>query len=264
MKISHIIRSSCSESAAGHCEMNEMQKQAGGDYGNEISLLRQSPKCHIRAKGMYVLSGDGNWTQTPSGGFDDKPSRSQEAEALKKPTEVWLQAVIHTGAYTYHFETLIWKVCIYPPSGRAKPPEGFLKLDYYIWYISFPPIKPVLQALNLTCIVWGDPTPEVSWLKNERPLASDDHCNLKFEAGKTAYFTISGVSTADSGKYGLVVKNKYGSEISDFTVSVFIPEEEARIATAEAQKGSKSKWAESAGGRARRAARSCLVLRVCK
>lgn len=88
MKISHIIRSSCSESAAGHCEMNEMQKQAGGDYGNEISLLRQSPKCHIRAKGMYVLSGDGNWTQTPSGGFDDKPSRSQEAEALKKPTEV--------------------------------------------------------------------------------------------------------------------------------------------------------------------------------
>uniref|UniRef100_A0A452S5J1 Myomesin 1 n=1 Tax=Ursus americanus TaxID=9643 RepID=A0A452S5J1_URSAM len=92
------------------------------------------------------------------------------------------------------------------------------------------------KALNLTCIVWGDPTPEVSWLKNEKPLVPDDHCSVKFEAGKTAYFTVSGVSTADSGKYGLVVKNKYGSEISDFTISVFIPEEEARKATEQAQK----------------------------
>ncbi|XP_061026448.1 myomesin-1 [Eubalaena glacialis] len=82
------------------------------------------------------------------------------------------------------------------------------------------------KVLNLTCTVWGDPTPEVSWLRNEKLLSSDEHCNLRFEAGKTAYFTISGVRTSDSGKYGLVVKNSYGSETSDFTVSVFIPEEE--------------------------------------
>ena len=42
-----------------------------------------------------------------------------------------------------------------------------------------------------------------------------------------------------TGKYGLVVKNKYGSEISDFTVSVFIPEEEARSVAEEPQKGTK-------------------------
>ncbi|XP_047649756.1 myomesin-1 [Phacochoerus africanus] len=95
------------------------------------------------------------------------------------------------------------------------------------------------KALNLTCIVWGDPTPEVSWLKNEKLLASDEHCNLRFEAGKTAYFTISGVRTSDSGRYGLVVKNKYGSETSDFTVSVFIPEEEARQGVEEPPKGHK-------------------------
>ncbi|KAM6218324.1 myomesin-1 isoform 2-T2 [Rhynchocyon petersi] len=95
------------------------------------------------------------------------------------------------------------------------------------------------KALNLTCNVWGDPTPEVSWLKNEKPLESDDHCNLRFEAGKTAFFTISGVSSSDSGKYGLVVKNKYGTETSDFTVSVFIPEEEARKAPSETAKGNK-------------------------
>ncbi|XP_010637041.1 myomesin-1 [Fukomys damarensis] len=62
------------------------------------------------------------------------------------------------------------------------------------------------KALSLTCSVWGDPGPEVSWLKNERLLASDDHCSLRFEAGP-----------------------------SDVTVSVFIPEEEAR--TAEPRKG---------------------------
>ncbi|KAM7125244.1 myomesin-1 isoform 2-T2 [Molossus nigricans] len=97
------------------------------------------------------------------------------------------------------------------------------------------------KALNLTCTVWGDPTPEISWLKNEKSLDSDDHCNLRFEAGKTAFFTITGVTTADSGKYGLVVKNKYGSETSDFTISVFIPEEEARMPATKPQKGNKSK-----------------------
>lgn len=34
------------------------------------------------------------------------------------------------------------------------------------------------------------------------------------------------MSTLDSGKYSIVVKNKYGTETSDVTVSVFIPEEE--------------------------------------
>ncbi|XP_036274845.1 myomesin-1 isoform X2 [Pipistrellus kuhlii] len=97
------------------------------------------------------------------------------------------------------------------------------------------------KTLNLTCTVWGDPTPEISWLKNEKSLDSDDHCNLRFEAGKTAFFTVSGVTTADSGKYGLVVKNKYGSETMDFTISVFIPEEEARMAAAKPQTGSKAK-----------------------
>ncbi|NXF98560.1 MYOM1 protein, partial [Eubucco bourcierii] len=81
------------------------------------------------------------------------------------------------------------------------------------------------KALNLSCTVWGDPSPEVAWLKNEKAFASDANCLLRFEAGKNVSFTISSVSTLDSGKYSLVVKNKYGTETSDVTVSVFIPEE---------------------------------------
>ncbi|XP_065132547.1 myomesin 1a (skelemin) isoform X2 [Paramisgurnus dabryanus] len=83
------------------------------------------------------------------------------------------------------------------------------------------------KSLNLTGNVWGDPVPEVSWIKNDKPLVCDDHIKLKFENGKFASITIAAVSTADSGKYALMVKNKYGTEAGEFTVSVYIPEDEA-------------------------------------
>ncbi|XP_046879449.1 myomesin-1 isoform X10 [Hypomesus transpacificus] len=81
------------------------------------------------------------------------------------------------------------------------------------------------KALNLTCNISGDPLPEVTWLKNDREMVSDDHYILKFESGKFASFTISTVNTADSGKYSILVKNKYGTESGDFTVSVFMPDD---------------------------------------
>ncbi|XP_071777576.1 myomesin-1 isoform X2 [Centroberyx gerrardi] len=82
------------------------------------------------------------------------------------------------------------------------------------------------KALNLTCNISGDPVPEVTWLKNDREMTSDDHYILKFASGKFASFTITTVNTSDSGKYSILVKNKYGTESGDFTVSVFIPQEE--------------------------------------
>ncbi|TMS09360.1 Myomesin-1 [Larimichthys crocea] len=67
---------------------------------------------------------------------------------------------------------------------------------------------------------------KVSWTKNDKELVSDDRYKLKFEAGKFASITIASVTTADSGKYALLVKNKYGTEAGEFTVSVYNPEEE--------------------------------------
>uniref|UniRef100_A0A4W4F323 Myomesin 1a (skelemin) n=1 Tax=Electrophorus electricus TaxID=8005 RepID=A0A4W4F323_ELEEL len=85
----------------------------------------------------------------------------------------------------------------------------------------------ISQSLNLTGNVWGDPVPEVSWVKNDKQLVSDDHYTLKFEHGKFASMTIAAVTATDSGKYALVVKNKYGTEAGEFTVSVYFPEDEA-------------------------------------
>uniref|UniRef100_A0A3Q1AY33 Myomesin 1a (skelemin) n=1 Tax=Amphiprion ocellaris TaxID=80972 RepID=A0A3Q1AY33_AMPOC len=78
------------------------------------------------------------------------------------------------------------------------------------------------KSLNLTGNVWGEPQPEVCWMKNDRELLSDDRYKLKFEAGKFASITIASVTTADSGKYALVVKNKYGTEAGEFTVKLLV------------------------------------------
>ncbi|XP_077470432.1 myomesin 1a (skelemin) [Stigmatopora argus] len=84
------------------------------------------------------------------------------------------------------------------------------------------------KSLNLTGNVWGEPTPEVSWTKNERELVANERYVLKFEHGKYASIAIDAVTRSDSGKYALVVRNKYGAEAGQFTVSVYNPEDDEK------------------------------------
>ena len=107
--------------------------------------------------------------------------------------------------------------------------------------LSFPVLPcPPPQSLNLTGNVWGEPTPQVQWLKNEKDITTNGRYTLKFEAGKFASITIGAVTPPDSGKYSLVVTNKYGTERGNFTVSVYIPEgEEVGEEAAGKEKGKK-------------------------
>ncbi|XP_046899432.1 myomesin-2 isoform X3 [Hypomesus transpacificus] len=77
------------------------------------------------------------------------------------------------------------------------------------------------KTLSLTCTVWGDPTPEVTWFKNEQEVASSEHTKIAFEAGKFSSLTINAVTSEDSGKYSINVRNKYGGEFVEITVSVY-------------------------------------------
>ncbi|KAM9201425.1 myomesin-2 [Dugong dugon] len=77
------------------------------------------------------------------------------------------------------------------------------------------------KTLNLTCTVFGNPDPEVVWLKNDKEVELSDHFSVKVEQAKHVSMTIKGVTSEDSGKYSISVKNKYGGEKIDVTVSVY-------------------------------------------
>ncbi|XP_051967031.1 myomesin-2-like [Xyrauchen texanus] len=77
------------------------------------------------------------------------------------------------------------------------------------------------KTLSLTCTVWGDPSPEVTWFKNEQEVLSVDRYKITFEGGKFASLTINTVTMEDSGKYSINVRNKYGGEFIEITVSVY-------------------------------------------
>uniref|UniRef100_A0A8D3BHX4 Myomesin 2a n=1 Tax=Scophthalmus maximus TaxID=52904 RepID=A0A8D3BHX4_SCOMX len=75
--------------------------------------------------------------------------------------------------------------------------------------------------LNLTCTVWGEPTPEVTWFKNEQEVTSSEHTRVTFDGGKFSSLVITKVTPEDSGKYSINVRNKYGGEFVEITVSVY-------------------------------------------
>uniref|UniRef100_A0A250Y7T1 Myomesin-3 n=1 Tax=Castor canadensis TaxID=51338 RepID=A0A250Y7T1_CASCN len=76
------------------------------------------------------------------------------------------------------------------------------------------------KTLCLTCVISGDPAPEISWLKNDRPVTFLDRYHMEVK-GTEVTITIKKVTSEDSGRYGVFVKNKYGSETGQVTISVF-------------------------------------------
>ncbi|XP_036919270.1 myomesin-2 [Sturnira hondurensis] len=77
------------------------------------------------------------------------------------------------------------------------------------------------KTLNLTCTVFGNPDPEVVWFKNDHDIELNEHFSVKVEQAKYVSMSIKGVTAEDSGKYSINVKNKYGGEKIDVTVSVY-------------------------------------------
>ncbi|CAO2589522.1 Myom3 [Lemmus lemmus] len=83
------------------------------------------------------------------------------------------------------------------------------------------------KTLCLTCVISGDPYPEISWLKNDQPVSFLDRYRMEVK-GTEVTITIEKVTSEDSGRYGIFVKNKYGSETGQVTIGVFKHGEEPK------------------------------------
>ncbi|XP_072316366.1 myomesin-3 [Eucyclogobius newberryi] len=76
------------------------------------------------------------------------------------------------------------------------------------------------KTLCLTCFVDGDPYPDIFWLRNDKQIEGHGQFAITKEH-KCTTITINNVTMEDSGKYSILVSNKYGSETVDVTVSVY-------------------------------------------
>ncbi|MCJ8745513.1 hypothetical protein PDJAM_G00131040 [Pangasius djambal] len=76
------------------------------------------------------------------------------------------------------------------------------------------------KSLCLTCFAEGDPMPEMFWLKNDREIVSVGRFSVARDNNCTT-LTIYSVCMEDSGNYSVFVRNKYGSQTVNVTVSVY-------------------------------------------
>ncbi|XP_041963044.1 myomesin-3 isoform X2 [Alosa sapidissima] len=76
------------------------------------------------------------------------------------------------------------------------------------------------KSLCLTCFADGEPAPEMFWLKNDREVVTRDQFHVAKEH-KCSTLTINKVTMEDSGNYSIFVRNQYGTETVNVTVSVY-------------------------------------------
>lgn len=76
------------------------------------------------------------------------------------------------------------------------------------------------KSLCLTCFIEGEPAPEIFWLRNDREIVSQGQFVITKEH-KCSTITVNNVNMEDSGNYSVFVRNKYGSETVNVTVSVY-------------------------------------------
>ncbi|XP_018430419.1 PREDICTED: myomesin-2 [Nanorana parkeri] len=187
-----------------HCFMKYFSEEMKVCWYQRESKISSSEKIRIGGTDEYA------WMQICEPTEKDKGKYTFEiydAKTSHKRT-VDLSGQAFDEAYT-EFQRL--KAAAFAEKNRGKVIGGL------------PDVVTIMEGktLNLTSTVFGNPDPEVTWLKNDRNLELSDHFISTLEQGKYVSLTIKDVSSEDSGKYGLNIRNKYGGETVDVTVSVY-------------------------------------------
>ncbi|XP_073428799.1 myomesin-3 [Dendrobates tinctorius] len=208
---------------------------------SRISALSASPlKCQGTAEGIKIYSDLKQFTDVMNPMWHHKTEKMASTEKVKygsTENQAWLQinnpVDSDRGLYTLelfdgkdiHKRTLDVSGKVFDDAmaehqkcketaviekNRAKVVRGLPDLATIM----------VDKTLCLTCHISGDPAPEVSWVKNEKTVVFKDRYKLDIK-GTIVTLTIEKICAEDSGRYSITVKNKYGSEVGQVTVSVF-------------------------------------------
>ena len=76
----------------------------------------------------------------------------------------------------------------------------------------------VNETVELECKGRGDPTPTITWKKNDQPI--DFANNRRYFQKSTGSIQISGSQKSDSGKYTCEATNRVGSKWAKVTLTV--------------------------------------------
>ncbi|KAL6111144.1 myom2 [Pungitius sinensis] len=186
------------------CYMNYYTEEMKTIWKHRESKIASSEKMRIGGTAEMA------WMQICDPSDKEKGSYSIEiSDGVQTHTRAFdLSGQAYTDAYE---EYLRLKAAAFAEKNRGRVVGGL------------PDVVTIMEekSLSLTCTVFGDPTPEVSWFKNEQEVACNEHTKVTFEGGKFASLVINKVTPDDSGKYSINVRNKYGGEFVEITVSVY-------------------------------------------
>uniref|UniRef100_A0A8C5MXJ4 Myomesin 3 n=1 Tax=Leptobrachium leishanense TaxID=445787 RepID=A0A8C5MXJ4_9ANUR len=220
-----------------HCNLNSCM----------LSLSASQLKCQGTAEGIKIYSDVKYFIEDMNPTWYHKNKKLDSTDRIKSGStmnQIWLHIIGPTdtdkGLYTLeifdgkdtHKRTLDLSgkgnQNIY--SDRAKVVRGLPDLATIM----------VDKTLCLTCHISGDPAPEVSWVKNDKKVVFKDRYTLDVK-GTVVTMTIEKICAEDSGRYSITVKNKYGSEVGQVTVSVFKHGEEPEELKKSVEKSPKQK-----------------------
>ncbi|XP_071992798.1 myomesin-3 isoform X2 [Engystomops pustulosus] len=208
---------------------------------SRISALSASPlKCQGTAEGIKIYSDVKQFTDLMNPAWHHKTQKLSSTEKVKSGStenQVWLQINNPTdadrGLYTLelfdgkdiHKRTLDLSGKAFDDAmeGYQKSKEAaVIEKNRAKVVRGLPDLATIMidKTLCLTCHISGDPAPEVSWVKNEKKVEFKDRYKLDIK-GTIVTLTIEKICAEDSGRYSINVKNKYGSEVGQVTVSVF-------------------------------------------
>ncbi|KAG8451467.1 hypothetical protein GDO86_003609 [Hymenochirus boettgeri] len=209
--------------AKGH--YGAMVKDARGEDNSNLDLSKEalsaSPlKCQGTAEGIKLYSDVKFFMECMNPVWNHKDKKLSSSERVKSGStmnQVWVHitspAESDKGQYTLELfdgKDIHKRTLDLSGRDRAKVVRGL------------PDLATIMEdkTLCLTCHISGDPMPEVSWVKNEKTVVFKDRYKLDIK-GTVVTMTIEKICADDSGRYSITVKNKYGSEVGQVTVSVF-------------------------------------------